>query len=145
MRCPSQQGCLREPQGSQRVLSQTVTLTYILWHISDVSRHATVSYNSMSHRREPAEILKWASIQYCSTWQRLSAISHNKGIKFAPAKTAGWAMLLQWVILKCMNKKRSMNADIILAIDEWLLQQINGKQSKESLFDSFTGKLKCKG
>ncbi len=38
-----QLSCLQEPQGSKNGLSQSVTLTYILWHISDVHPHATVS------------------------------------------------------------------------------------------------------
>lgn len=48
----------------------------------------------------------WNEHQYCSTWPLVPstmAISHNKGIKFTLAKTAGWVMLLQWVILKCMK------------------------------------------
>lgn len=50
-----QLSCLQEPRGSKNGLSQSVTLTYILWQISDVHPHATVSCNSMSHHRDPTE------------------------------------------------------------------------------------------
>lgn len=93
----SQLSCLQEPWGSKSGLSRSVTLTYILWHISDVQPHATVSCNSMSHHREPAETLKQASIS--STMP----IPHNKAITLTLARTAGSAMLLQWLILKYMK------------------------------------------
>lgn len=49
----------------------------------------------------------WNEHQYWSTWPLVPstmAISHNKEIKFTPVKTAGWVMLLQWVILKCKKE-----------------------------------------